>query len=37
MTERRLKPAWWPENPYPADVFPLTAEQPHLTEAEKVR
>ena len=21
------KPEWWPENPYPADVFPMTLDE----------
>ena len=21
------KPDWWPENPYPADLFPMTVEE----------
>ena len=37
MNER---PAWWPENPYPEDIFPMTVDEyvaavpePHLRSA----
>ncbi len=34
------KPSWWPKNPYPEDIFPMTREEyveavpdPHLRTA----
>ena len=26
-TEKQLFPDWWPENPYPEDIFPMTTDE----------
>jgi len=23
----KVKPAWWPENPYPESIFPMTGDE----------
>ena len=27
MSEKKARPGWWPENPYPESIFPMPEEQ----------
>ena len=27
MSDNEQRPAWWPENPYPEEIFPMTVEE----------
>lgn len=38
MNEKKAKPDWWPKNPYPASVFPMSEEQyPEIIPDPKLR
>ena len=38
MSEKKAKPGWWPKNPYPESIFPMSEEQnPEIVPDPKLR